>query len=96
MIMALQGLNKRQIEVIAETNRNRYAVRIFSEQYDLWQVTITLTDPPQDFHALTSRGEIKTWRELSGAIGYIQETCPDCRLVAIEVGGWKFSRTDLA
>lgn len=92
--MALPGLNKQQIEVIAQTSRDRYEVRIF-EQFDLWQVTVTLlTDPSQDFQALTSRGDLKTWRELSGAIRYIQETCPDCQLITVEVGSWKFLRSD--
>jgi hypothetical protein len=92
--MALPGLNKQQIEVIAQTSRDRYKVRIF-EQFDLWQVTVTLlTDPSQDFLALTSRGDLKTWRELSGAIRYIQETCPDCQLITVEVGSWKFLRSD--
>lgn len=92
--MALPGLNKQQIEVIAQTSRDRYKIRIF-EQFDLWQVTVTLlTDPPQDFHAFTSRGDLKTWRELSGAIGYIQETCPDCQLITVEVGSWRFARSD--
>lgn len=95
VIMVLQGLNKRQIEVISETSRDRYKVRIFCEQGDLWQVTITLTDSLQIFHVLTSRGELKTWRELSAAICYIQETCPNCRMVAIEVGKWRFSRSEL-
>lgn len=92
--MALPGLNKLQIEVIAQTSRDRYKIRIF-EQFDLWQVTVTLlTDPPQDFQALTSRGDVKTWRELSGTIEYIQETCPDCQLITVEVGRWKFARSD--
>ncbi len=92
--MALQGLNKKEIQVIAETNRNNFSVKIYSEEQGLWKVDITLSNPERHFQALTQRGELKTWRELSGAVGYIQETCPDCREVEIVVGKWKFSRTD--
>lgn len=87
--MALPRLNKHYIEVIAQTSRDRYKVRIF-EQFDLWQGTVTLlTDPPQALQALTTRRDLKTWRELSGAIRYIQETCLDRQLITLKAGSWK-------
>lgn len=92
-IMGLQGLNKKEIQVIAQTNRDNYSVRIYSETGGLWQVDIRMKNPDRDFRALTQRGELKTWRDLAGAVSYIQETCPDCNLVSVEVGTWTFSRT---
>jgi hypothetical protein len=91
--MELQGLSKREILVIAATNRDNYSVKIYSEQKDLWQMEIRLANPERHFQAFTQRGELKTWRELAGVVGYVQETCPDCHDVQIEIGNWKFTRT---
>lgn len=92
--MALQGLNKREIQVIADTNRDNYSIKIYSQEAGLWQLDIELSNPPRLYQAFTNRGDLKTWRELSGAVGYIQEICPDCRMVEISVGQWTFTRTD--
>lgn len=91
--MGLQGLNKKEIQVIAQANRDNYSVRIYSEEAGLWQVDIELANPARRFQAFTQRGEVKTWRELAGAVGFIQETCPDCEDVTVAVGAWTFTRT---
>lgn len=91
--MELQGLTKKEIQVIADTNRGNYSVEIHSEEQGSWQVVIKLGNPARSFRARTQRGEVKTWRELAGAVAFIQETCPDCQHVQIEVGTWTFART---
>lgn len=92
--MTRQGLNKKEIQVLAETSRGNYSIRIYSEVPDLWQVDIMMANSGAQFQAFTQRGEVKTWRELAGAVGYVQDTCPDCQDVKISVGDWTFSRAD--
>lgn len=86
------GLNKREISVIAETNRDNYSVEITAANGDLWQAGIKIVQPEKHYEIVTSRGDLKTWRNLADAITFIQETCIDCKDVTVSVGNWKFSR----
>jgi hypothetical protein len=90
--MINMGLNKREIAVIAETNRDNYAVEIKAVEDGLWQVAIKIVQPEKYFEVFTSRGALKTWRNLSDAVIFVQETCPDCRDVMIVVRDWTFLR----
>lgn len=92
--MTNMGLNKREIAVIAETNRDNYAVEIKALESGLWQVAIKIVQPENYFEVFTSRGDLKTWRNLSDAVIFVQETCPDCRDVIIVIREWTFLRKD--
>lgn len=92
--MELQGLNKREMQVLAAANRDNYAISIYSVEKDLWQVDLVVVSPERHFQAYTQRGELKTWRELAGAVSYVQETCPDCKTVTIAIGNWTFARME--
>lgn len=86
------GLNKQEVLVIAETNRGNYSVQIKSEQPGLWQIAIKIGNPDRHFDVFTSRGDLKTWRNLADAIAFVQETCKDCMDVEILVQSWIFTR----
>lgn len=88
------GLNKREIAVIAETNRDNYSIEISLDQNGLWLIHIHITQPAKTYEAFTSRGVLKTWRNLDDAILYIQETCEDCKTVTIDQGTWKFTKVN--
>jgi hypothetical protein len=86
------GLNKREIAVIAETNRDNYSVEIKAADDGLWQAAIKIIQPEKHYEIFTSRGELKTWRNLGDAVTFVQETCNDCKDVTISIGTWKFTR----
>jgi hypothetical protein len=90
--MTNMGLNKREIAVIAETNRGNYTVEIKAMEAGLWLVSITIIQPEKHYEVFTSRGDLKTWRNLADAILFVQETCPDCENVTIIVEQWTFTR----
>lgn len=54
------GLNKREIAVIAETNRDNYSIEIKAVNGGLWQAVIKITQPERHYEIFTSRGELKT------------------------------------
>ena len=87
------GLNKQEILVIAETNRGNYSVKIKSSIPGLWQVGIQIGNPEKYFDVFTSRGDLKTWRNLADAVAFVQYTCVDCMNVEINVQEWIFTRT---
>lgn len=86
------GLNRREIVVIAETNRDNYSVEISSIDGGLWQAAIKIVQPEKHYEIVTSRGDLKTWRNLADAITFIQDACNDCKYVIVNIGAWKFSR----
>jgi hypothetical protein len=88
------GLNKKEILILAETNRGNYSVQIKSEIDGFWQVGIRVTNPDRYFDVSTSRGDLKTWRNLADAVYFVQETCKDCLNIEIAIGPWKFTRQD--
>jgi len=88
------GLNKQELLVTAETNRGNYSVEIKSDIPGLWQAGIKIGIPERYFDVLTSRGDLKTWRNLADAVAFIQDTCPDCEKVQIQIQNWTFERTN--
>lgn len=90
--MTNMGLNKREIAVIAETNRGNYTVEIKAVEAGLWLVRIAIIQPEKHYEVFTSRGDLKTWRNLADAIMFVQETCPDCENVTIVIEQWTFTR----
>ena len=86
------GLNKREIAVIAETNRENYSVQIKSVDDGLWQAEIKIIQPEKYYEIFTSRGDLKTWRNLADAVTFVQESCDDCKDVTIRIGKWAFKR----
>lgn len=86
------GLNKQEVLVIADTNRGNYSVQIKSTTPGLWTVGIQISNPDRYFDVFTSRGDLKTWRNLADAVTFVQDTCTDCKNVEIEIQDWIFSR----
>jgi hypothetical protein len=85
------GLNKQEILVLSKSNRGNYAVEINCSG-GAWRAGIKIINPEQKFDVLTSRGDLKTWRNLGDAILFFQETCEDCKDVAININSWTFER----
>jgi hypothetical protein len=86
------GLNKQEILVLAETNRDNYSVHIKSDTPGFWQISIHIGNPERSFDVFTSRGDLKTWRNLADAVLFIRETCKDCMNVQISIQDWTFGR----
>lgn len=86
------GLNKQEILVLAETNRGNYSVEIKSSLDGLWQVGIKIDNSERYFDVFTSRGDLKTWRNLADAVTFVQDTCADCHNVSIDINNWTFKR----
>ena len=87
------GLNKREIAVLAETSKDNYTVEIKAVEQGLWKIDITVIQPENRFEVFTSRGDLKTWRNLADAVLFVQETCADCKNVSIAVNQWTFTRS---
>lgn len=86
------GLNKQEILVLAETNRNNYSVQIKTDTPGFWQISIYVGNPERCFDVFTSRGDLKTWRNLADAVLFVKETCKDCMDVQIAIQDWTFTR----
>ena len=86
------GLGKHEIVVISEFYKGNYAVEISTVESGLWQAEIRIIHPESQHKVITKRGDLKTWRNLSDAIIFIQELCSDCQNITVIIGNWKFVR----
>jgi hypothetical protein len=86
------GLNKQEILVLSKSSRGNYSIEIKSSGDGIWQAGIRMNNPQQYFDVFTSRGDLKTWKNLADAIFFFQETCEDCKEISIVVKQWIFER----
>lgn len=70
----------------------RYGVTVKQTSDGFWSITVQF-DGQEETHAITTaRGEKKVWRNVIGAISFVQQHCQSASEVFVEVGGWKLSR----
>ena len=84
------GLNKLQLQVIAETNRDNYSIEITSRGVNEWVAYLKIKHPPNEHEVVTSRGLVKTWKNVGDAVEFVQEVCKDCKDVSVTMGNWTF------
>jgi hypothetical protein len=83
-------LTKQYLAVLATAIGGGYVVTVHETGAGVWAVAIQF-DGQESQQIATSRGELKVWRNLIGAIGFVQENCAAASEVVIEVGGWRFA-----
>lgn len=88
--MATMGLTKQELLVLGKSNRGNYSVEIRSKDPGVWQAAIKIAEPENHFDVLTSRGAVKTWRNLADVVLFFQDTCSDCQDVSIFLNNWTF------
>jgi hypothetical protein len=81
-------LTKQNLESMSIATGIKYVVTVHETgagvQFDGQEQNQTIT---------TSRGDMKVWRNLTGAISFVQENCKTASEVFVEVDGWRFIRT---
>lgn len=85
-------LTKQYLEVMSIAMGIKYAVTVHETGAGVWAVAVQFDGQGQSQAITTSRGDMKVWRNLIGAISFVQENCKTARDVFIEVGGWRLCR----
>jgi len=86
-------LTKQNLEIMSIATGIKYAVTVHETGAGVWAVAVQFEGQEQTQPITTSRGDMKVWRNLTGAIFFVQENCKTATEVFVEVGGWRFSRT---
>ena|ERR1035437_3350138 len=85
-------LTKRDLEMVSTMFGGKYGVTIYETNEGLWSMAVKFEGKQELYSIETSRGANKLWRQLAGAIGFVQESCPHAHDVFVEIGNWKLSR----
>lgn len=92
--MTTSGLKKRDLPIIAATNKGNYSIEIHMNSDSIWQAVLKIGNTATVYDILTIRDDVKTWKYLEDAIKYFKETCPDCHDVKVNVGEWSFVKVN--
>lgn len=88
-----QGLTSRDLKMVIASFGSKYSVTIFECSEGLWTVTVKFDREDGKSHSIrTARGDVKSWRNLVGAVGFVKEYCGLATEVFVEVAGWKLYR----
>jgi hypothetical protein len=85
-------LTKQYLDLMSISMGIKYAVTVHEQGAGVWTVTVNFDGHEQTQPMTTSRGDVKVWRNLVGAISFVQENCKTASDVFIEVGGWRLCR----
>lgn len=86
-------LTKRYPQILAASFIGLYPVKV-SEADGLWTVSVTFLDTGESKQVKTARGHTKTWRDVKGAILFVQQVCPTAGSVTLQVGSWHLCKNE--
>lgn len=85
-------LTKQYLDILSTSLGSKYVVTVHETGAGVWAVGVKFDGREQTQPITTSRGDMKVWRNLIGAISFVQENCKAASDVFIEVGGWRLCR----
>lgn len=85
-------LTKQYLDILSSSLGSKYVVTVHETGAGVWAVAVTFDGRDETQQITTSRGDMKVWRNLIGAISFVQENCKTASDVFIEVGGWRLCR----
>jgi len=87
-------LTKGYLAMLEASLGNNYDVTVKQTTDGFWIVTVKFDGQKQCLHMTTARGDTKVWRNIVGAISFVQENCALASRVFVEIGGWTWSRSE--
>lgn len=88
-------LTKGYLEMLsASLGRGTYGVTVKQTPEGFWTIRLRFEGQSEERPVTTARGEMKVWRNVLGAISFVQENCALASSVCVEVGGWKLGRIE--
>jgi len=72
--------------------QHKYGVRIAETTSGAWAIEIKFEGEAEVFGLESSRGVLKIWRNLSNAISFVKENCPNAGEVLVDVQGWRLMK----
>lgn len=91
---ALPKLTKRHLAILQAFQNGNYNVTVKQTLDGFWTVVVKFDGHEEEQAMKTARGNTKVWRNIVGAIVFVQENCVLAKYVFIEVSGWKLCRVE--
>jgi hypothetical protein len=85
-------LTKQYLDILSTSLGSKYVVTVHETGAGVWAVAVQFDGTEKTQPITTSRGDMKVWRNLIGAISFVQENCKSASDVFIDVGGWRLCR----
>jgi hypothetical protein len=83
-------LTKRHLQILAATFAGRYDVAVSETAGSgLWTVCVKLPETVDAHPVMTARGDTKIWRDVIGALTFVQTNCASANSVTVHVGDWQ-------
>lgn len=86
------GLKKNEFAAIVGTSPDNCAITIKRTGDGFWFVTLKILSSAVENELLTERGALKSWRDPAAAVQFVQDVCPSCQRVILEINNWAFTR----
>jgi hypothetical protein len=86
------GLRKNEFAAVVQSNPDNCTVTIKRNGEGFYFVTLTVLTSKVEEELFTERGALKSWRDPAAAVQLVQELCPQCQFVMMEINGWVFAR----
>lgn len=85
-------LTKGHLAMLQAFQVGNYSVTVKQTLDGLWIVIVKFDGQEEAQVMTTARGSTKVWRNIVGAISFVQENCALASYVFVEIGGWKLCR----
>lgn len=90
--MAALNLTMRDLQMIAASTGDRYAMTIHQNTDGLWAVKVKFEEREIQLSVEKARGGSKVWRNMKSAIEFVQNNCKFASDIFVEIGDWTLVR----
>jgi len=87
-------LSLRDLIHIERMFKKKYGLRIAETREGLWAMELRFEGEEDAYGLEAGRGVLRVWRNLYGAIAFVQQHCPGAAEVLVDVRGWRLMRLD--
>lgn len=87
-------LTKGYLAMLEASLGHNYDVTVKQTKEGFWIVTVKFDDQKQSLCMTTARGDTKVWRNIIGAISFVQDNCALASRVFVEIGDWTLCRSE--
>jgi hypothetical protein len=87
-------LTKGYLAILEASLDSNYEVTVKQTKDGFWIVNVKFDDQKQCLPMTTARGDTKVWRNIIGAISFVQENCVLANRVFVEIGSWTLCRSE--
>jgi len=91
-IFLSNGGAKRSLGSFEKYVRNNFGIRIVEMPSGAWAIEVIFDGDAESYAVVSTPGVPRLWRNLGGAILFVNENCPNVSEVLVDVMNWRLRR----